>query len=84
LFINVEELFKSLKIPCSNVLEGTSLEGSIGNGRESYSISFAKELIKVGNQINVQDKLLMESGSLYMESSFCGYFGIRLDFTTDQ
>jgi hypothetical protein len=71
LFINVEELFKSLKIPCSNVLEGTSLEGSIGNGRESYSISFAKELIKVGNrEINVQDKLLMESGSLYMESSF--------------
>jgi hypothetical protein len=40
---------KALKIPCSNVLEGTSLEGSIGNGRESYS-GFAKELIKVGNR----------------------------------
>jgi hypothetical protein len=42
LFINVEELFKSLKIPCSNVLEGTSLEGSIGNGRESYLLALQR------------------------------------------
>jgi hypothetical protein len=38
---------------------------------ESLILLALQKLIKVGNQeINVQDKLLMESGSLYMESSF--------------
>jgi hypothetical protein len=47
---------------------------------ESLILLALQELIKMGNQeINVQDKLLMESGSLYGVLFFCGYFGIRLD-----
>lgn len=82
LFINVEDLFSSLKIPCADGLKGLSLEGFIGNGQRPYSIDFGKGLIRVGDKvIKSQNKLLKESGSLYMESSlFTQAFGITLDF----
>src|SRR3970040_972989 len=82
LFINIEDLFRALKIPCTDGLKGISFEGFIGNNHEPYSIDFAKGLIKVGDRvIKAQDKLLKDSGSLYMESSlFAKAFGITLDF----
>ncbi len=82
LYINVEDLFNSLKIPSEEGLKGLSLEGFIGNGKQSYSIDFGKGLIRVGDKvIKSQNKLLKESGSLYMESSlFTEAFGITLDF----
>jgi hypothetical protein len=82
LFINVEDLFSTLKIPCADRSKGLSLEGFIGNGQQPYAIDFGKGLIRVGDKvIKSQDKLLKESGSLYMESSvFTKAFGITLDF----
>lgn len=82
LFINIEDLFRALKIPCADGLKGISLDGFIGNDQQPYSIDFAKGLIKVGDKtIRTQDKLLKESGTLYMESSlFSKAFGITLDF----
>jgi hypothetical protein len=82
LFINVEDLFSSLKIPCVDGLKGISLEGFIGNAQQAYSIDFGKGLIRVGDKvIKSQNKLLKDSGSLYMESSlFTEAFGITLDF----
>lgn len=82
LFIDVADLFSSLKIPCGNGLKGSGLEGFIGNGQQPYSIDFGKGLIRVGDkEIKSQNKLLKESGNLYMESSlFTKAFGITLDF----
>ncbi|MFT7396171.1 MAG: hypothetical protein ACI96G_000919 [Flavobacterium sp.] len=82
LFINVKDLFKALKIPCAEGLKGSSLEGFIGNGEQAYSINFGSKQIKVGEKmISSQDKLLKESGALYMDSSlFTKVFGITLDF----
>lgn len=82
LFINVDDLFNSLKIPCADGLKRLSLEGFIGNGQQPYSIDFGKGLIRVGNKvIKTQNKLRKESGSLYMESSlFTEAFGMTLDF----
>ena len=82
LFINVEDLFSSLKITCLDGLKGLSLEGFIGNGQQPYSIDFGKGLLRVGDKvIKSHNKLLKDSGSLYMESSlFTEAFGITLDF----
>jgi hypothetical protein len=82
LFINIEDLFRALKIPCTDGVKGVSLEGFIGSEQQAYSIDFAKGIIKVGDRsIRTDDKLLKESGTLYMESSlFAKAFGITLDF----
>lgn len=82
LFINIEDLFRSLKIPCNEGIRGLSIEGIIGNEQQPYSIDFAKGLIKIGDkEMRIQDKLLKESGAIYMESSlFAKAFGITLDF----
>jgi hypothetical protein len=82
LYINVEDLFRSLKIPCVDGMKGLSLEGFIGKGQQPYSIDFGKGLIRVGDKgIKSQNKLLKDSGSLFMESSvFTEVFGITLDF----
>jgi hypothetical protein len=50
LFINIEDLFSSLKIPCGEGSKGLSLEGFIGNGQQPYSIDFGKGLIRVGDK----------------------------------
>ncbi|EIA08544.1 hypothetical protein HJ01_02266 [Flavobacterium frigoris PS1] len=82
LYINIEDLFRALKIPCTTGLKGIDLDGFIGNEQQSYSIDFAKGLVKVGERtFSAPNKLLKESGSLYMESSyFAKAFGITLDF----
>jgi hypothetical protein len=82
LFINIEDLFRALKVPCTDGVKGISVEGFIGNAYQPYSIDFAKGIIKVGDRtIRTDDKLLKESGILYMESSlFAKAFGIILDF----
>lgn len=82
LYINIEDLFRALKIPCNDGLRGISLEGFIGKEQQPYSIDFAKGLIKVGERtFDTQDKILKESSILYMESSlFSKAFGISLNF----
>ena len=51
LFINVDDLFNSLKIPCTDGLKRLSLEGFIGNGQQPYSIDFGKGLVRVGTKV---------------------------------
>ena len=82
LFVNIKELFRTIKIPCSDVVNGISVEGFIGNQHEPYSIDFGERIIKVGNRIiQTQDQLLKESGALYVDAALLEkYFGIKLDF----
>ncbi|MFT7386403.1 MAG: hypothetical protein ACI82E_001168, partial [Nonlabens sp.] len=82
LFINIQDLFRMLKIPCTDGLNGINLEGFIGNERQPYIIDFEKGTIKVGDKtMEIPDKLLKESGILYLESSvFAESLGITIDF----
>ena len=82
LFVNVQDLFRALKIPCTEGVKGINLQGFIGNEQQPYSIDFANGVIKVGKKVfKTEDKLQKESGALYMESFlFTTAFGITLDF----
>jgi hypothetical protein len=82
LYVNIQELFNILRIPCNNGTNGLSLEGFIGNEQQPFSVDFVKGIIKVGDKtIRSKDNLLKEDGALYMESSFFSKaFGITLDF----
>ena len=81
-YINIEDLFRTLRIPCIVGQKGDSLGGFIENEKRTYSIDFNQGQIKVGNRLfNTMDKLIKETGALYMESSFfTEVFGIQLSF----
>ena len=82
LFVNVEELFNTLNIPCSPDQDKSSLVGFIEKESRTYSINYDKRQIKIGDKVvNCQNELLKEMGILYMESSlFEQAFGITLTF----
>ena len=82
LFVNVEELFRTLKIACIAGQKGDSLGGFIERENRMYVIDYRKNQIKVGDKIiNSQNRLIKEMGALYMESSlFPEAFGITLTF----
>ena len=82
LYVNVENLFKALDIPCSVGQGGDLLNGFIENESRPYSVDYYTGQIKVGDKtINAKKALVKEPGSLYMESSlFDDAFGIRLTF----
>ena len=82
LFINIEDLFKKVKIPCVVGQNGTLLEGSFGNQKKTYIVDYSKGQIKIGSKIiKAKNGLVKETGALYMESSlFAEAFGIKLTF----
>jgi hypothetical protein len=82
LYINIQELFSILKIPCNYGSNGLNLEGFIGKEQYPFSVDFANESINVGGRIvKLKGNLLKEDGALYMESSFFSpVFGIKMDF----
>lgn len=82
LFINVEDLFKTLKIQCKAGLRGDSLRGFIENESRTYLIDYNNRQIKVGDKIfNSQNGLVKEMGTIFIESTlFAEAFGIRLTF----
>jgi hypothetical protein len=82
LYINIQELFSILKIPCNYGSNGLNLEGFVGKEQYPYSVDFANESINVGGRIiKLKGSLLKEEGALYMESSsFLPVFGIKMDF----
>jgi hypothetical protein len=82
LFINVEDLFKTLNIPCISTQKGNVLSGFVEKESQAYSIEYTSNQIKIGSRIiTSKTGLIKEMGSIYMESSlFYGTFGINLPF----
>jgi len=82
LFVNVEDLFKALKIACVVGQKGDSLGGFIEKESRTYSIDYDKGKVKVADVVfNSENKLVKEMGSVYMEASlFAEAFGITLTF----
>ncbi len=82
LFINIQELFLALNIPCKSEQNGQSLSGFIDIESNSYLIDYNKKQIKVGSKIfKFENEIVKETGALYMLSSFFDeVFGIGLTF----
>lgn len=82
LYVNVEDLFKTLKIPCKSGRKGDSLAGFIGNENRTYLIDYTTKQITVGDKIfEFKKGLIKEIGAIFMESSlFAETFGIKLTF----
>jgi hypothetical protein len=82
LYINVEELFKKLKINCTVSSSGDSINGFTENESKPYLIDYNLRQIKAGNKIWDNPKgVVKETGIIYLESSlFAQTFGITVTF----
>src|SRR5665648_528930 len=82
LYVNIENLFKSLSIPCVVGQNRDILNRFIRNENRNYSINYNTLKIEVGDKlISTKTGLLKETGALYLESSlFAQAFGIILTF----
>jgi hypothetical protein len=82
LYINIEELFKKLKINCEVSPSGDSISGVAENESKPYLIDYSLKQIKKGSKIqNNQKGLIKEMGITYMESSLLAEtFGITIIF----
>jgi hypothetical protein len=82
LYLNIADLFRTLKILCVDGQEGNSLAGFIENESQPYSVDYNLGIVKVGDKtINSSNRLIKENGSIFMESSlFAEAFGITLSF----
>ena len=82
LYVNVEDLFKTLSIPCFVGQKGDSLGGFIENESRPYIIDFKAKQVKVGSKtVNTKEGLKKDMGAIYMESSlFAEAFGITMTF----
>jgi hypothetical protein len=80
MYVNVEELFKKLAIPCMITNNGNTLTGFIGNEDRPYVLDYDTKQIKVGNRpVYPQQGLVKEIGSLYIESQLLAdAFGITM------
>jgi hypothetical protein len=83
LCVNIEDLFKTLKISCNVTDKGNSMVGFIENERHSYSVDYSTKQIKSGTKtIYPKKRLIKVMGTLYLESSFFAEaFGIKLTFS---
>ena len=82
LYVNIDDLFRALKIQCTARPNGNGFDGFIDNENNTYSIDFVSGQIKVGSKVfSPAGGLVKETGSLYMESSlFAEAFGIIMKF----
>jgi hypothetical protein len=82
LYINIEELFKKLKINCEVSASGDSISGFTENEAKPYLINYNLKQVKTANKVlNNHKGLLKEMGMVYMESSLFGeIFGITITF----
>ncbi len=81
-YVNTEELFKNLAIPCNISNNGNTLEGFVVNENNTYVIDFKAKQIKVGDKIfNPKHGLIKEINAIYVESSLLAEaFGITMTF----
>lgn len=82
LYVNVEDLFRILMIPCVVTQRGDSLAGFIEDEDNTYFIDYRNKQIKVGKKIfSCKNEMVKEMGMLYLESSLLAEaFGINLTF----
>ena len=82
LYVNIEDLFKTINIPCLAGPKGNTIGGFIENESQTYLIDYDTKKIIIGARtINSGNGLVKEMGALYMESSlFAEAFGILLNF----
>jgi hypothetical protein len=82
LYINVEELFKKLKINCTVSLSGDSITGFTEKESKPYLIDYNLRQIKASNKIWDNRKgVIKETGIIYLESSlFAETFGVTATF----
>jgi len=82
LYVNVENLFKTLKIQCLVGQRGDSIGGFIEQEKRTYLIDYNNREIKVGAKtIQSVNGLVKELGSLFIESKLLtDAFGIQLSF----
>ena len=50
LFVNVEDLFNTLNIPCISSINGNSISGFIEKESQTYFIDFNKKQLKIGTK----------------------------------
>jgi len=82
LFLNLEELFRILKISCNPGKDENTLSGFTGEEDNIYLIDYNLKQIKFKNRfLNVPEKMIVETGNVYLESSvFSEAFGINITF----
>jgi hypothetical protein len=82
LYINVEELFKKLKINCKVSISGDSITGFTENENKPYLINYNfRQIMASSKMLNNQKGLIKEMGIVYMESSlFAEAFGLTITF----
>jgi hypothetical protein len=82
LYINIEELFNTLKIPCIKGQNGESITGFLKDESQKYSVNFKTGQIKVTTKtIEAKDGILNEGGTFFLETSFFSEaFGIKLTY----
>ena len=83
LYVNIEDLFETLKIPCIVGQKGDSISGFIEDESRTYLIDYNTKQIKFGDKtVDLKNGLVKEMGAIYMESSlFAEAFGIKLIFS---
>jgi hypothetical protein len=81
-YINIEELFKSLGIKCIQENQGNNLTGFIENESKTYNIDYVSSEITIGNKtIKAVNGFLKESGGIYVESTvITEAFGLNIIF----
>lgn len=82
LYVNIQDLFKTLNILCITGPKGDSISGFIENESQTYLVNYNNGQLRVGDKtVNSQEGLIKEKGILYLESSlFAEAFGITLTF----
>ena len=80
IYLNVEDLFKTLKIKC--LTELNNLVGFIENEKNLYTINFEKKRITIGSKsIDISKGILEEFGVKYIEASLLfEAFGLNIIF----
>ncbi|MFN8240596.1 MAG: SPOR domain-containing protein [Bacteroidales bacterium] len=80
LFINIEDLFNTIKLPYSKNNDGSVITGLFEN--KQYSIDFNTRTIEIdGRSVEAGNGLFRETGSLYIEAPLLqDAFGISADF----
>jgi len=82
LYVNIEELFNALMIPCIKGQNGESITGVLKDETQIYSVDFITGQIKTGTKIiDAKDAILNVSGTFFLETSFFPEaFGMNLTF----
>jgi hypothetical protein len=69
-YINIEELFKSLGIKCVSENQGNKLTGFIENESKTYNIDFNENQISIGEKIvKAANGFMKKSNIIYVEST---------------